>query len=279
MHNATNIPLENVENKKADVETLKNASPNETDRKIPDISPKDDKNSKESRKISQDIFPQQSQMARFSAMEKSIMLEFEDVISDSLRNKCMQGPPAEIVFKEGVEVRPLHINIARPLPIHMKQEADKTLQKYIDEQIIVPVDHPTTWLSPAFWVGKADKKSVRLVTDFSHINKYIERNTHAFAAATECIQAIPKGTTLFCSCDCLSGYFQVPLSEKASEMTTFLLPNGKFKYLRAPMGLSNSSDEFLRRSDSALVNCRQFTVKLVDDLLIHARNENRSLPR
>ena len=155
MHNATNIPLENVENKKADVETLKNASPNETDRKIPDISPKDDKNSKESRKISQDIFPQQSQLARFSAMEKSIMLEFEDVISDSLRNKCMQGPPAEIVFKEGVEVRPLHINIARPLPIHMKQEADKTLQKYIDEQIIVPVDHPTTWLSPAFWVGWA----------------------------------------------------------------------------------------------------------------------------
>ena len=279
MHNATNIPLENVENKKADIETLKNASPNKTDRKNPDIPPKDDKNSKESRKISQDIFPQQSQLARFSAMEKSIMLEFEDVISDSLRNKCMQGPPAEIVFKEGVEVRPLHINIARPLPIHMKQEADKTLQKYIDEQIIVPVDHPTTWLSPAFWVGKADKKSVRLVTDFSHINKYIERNTHAFAAATECIQAIPKGTALFCSCDCLSGYFQVPLSEKASEMTTFLLPNGKFKYLRAPMGLSNSSDEFLRRSDSALVNCRQFTVKLVDDLLIHARNEKELMER
>ena len=276
LHKTTNIPLEN---QTTDVETQKNAPHTDADRKIPDNPPKDDTNSKESRKISQDIFPQQSQLARFSAMEKSIMQEFEDVISDSLRNKCMQGPPAEIVFKEGVDVKPLHINIARPLPIHMKEEADKTLQKYIDEQIIVAVDHPTTWLSPAFWVAKADKKSVRLVSDFSHINKYIQRNTHAFAAATECIQAIPKGTAYFCSCDCLSGYFQIPLSEKASELTTFLLPNGKFKYLRCPMGLSNSSDEFLRRSDAALVNCKSFTIKLVDDLLIHAKDEKELMDR
>ena len=276
LHKTTNIPLEN---QTTDDETQKNAPHTDTDRKIPDNPPKDDTNSKESRKISQDIFPQQSQLARFSAMEKSIMQEFEDVISDSLRNKCMQGPPAEIVFKEGVDVKPLHINIARPLPIHMKEEADKTLQKYIDEQIIVAVDHPTTWLSPAFWVAKADKKSVRLVSDFSHINKYIQRNTHAFAAATECIQAIPKGTAYFCSCDCLSGYFQIPLSEKASELTTFLLPNGKFKYLRCPMGLSNSSDEFLRRSDAALVNCKSFTIKLVDDLLIHAKDEKELMDR
>ena len=228
---------------------------------------------------SHDIFPQQSQIARFTAMEKTIMKEFPDVISDSLRNKCMRGPPAEIVFKEGVEVKPLHINIARPLPIHMKEEADKTLQKYIDEQIIVEVNHPTTWLSPAFWVGKADKKSVRLVTDFSHINQFIERNNHPFAAAAECIQAIPQGTKIFCSADCLSGYFQIPLSDKASELTTFLLPNGKFKYLRCPMGLSNSSDEFLRRSDSALLNCKEFTIKLVDDLLIYARNEQELMGR
>ena len=107
-------------------------------------------------------------------MELAIMEEFDDVISDSLKHKRMSGAPAEIKFKEGVTINPLHINIARPLPIHMKKEADLTLNKYIKEGIIEPVNYPTTWLSPAFWVAKGDKKSVRLVTDYKEINKYIE---------------------------------------------------------------------------------------------------------
>ena len=80
-----------------------------------------------------DFFPQTNQNERFKAMELAIMEEFDDVISDSLKHKRMSGAPAEIKFKEGVTINPLHINIARPLPIHMKKEADLTLNKYIKE--------------------------------------------------------------------------------------------------------------------------------------------------
>ena len=226
-----------------------------------------------------DYFPQKDPKARYKAMENVILSEFEDVISDSLKQKRMEGPPAEIHFKKGVEIKPLHVSIARPMPIHMKEEADKTLQKYISEGVIVPVSHPTSWLSPAFWVAKGDGKSVRLVTDFSYINKYIQRNTQPFASAADCLKNIPSGTKLFCFADCLSGYYQVPLSARSSELTTFLLPSGKYKYLSSPMGLANSSDEFLIRSDSAIASCKEFTIKLVDDLLIHARNEQELMDR
>ena len=226
-----------------------------------------------------DFFPQSNQNDRFKAMENAIMEEFQDVISDCLKHKRMSGAPAEITFKEGVSIKPLHINIARPLPIHMKREADMTLNKYIKEGIIEPVNYPTTWLSPAFWVAKGDKKSVRLVTDYKEINKYIERNVHPFASAADCIKQIPDGTKYFCSADCLSGYYQVPLSSSASDLTTFLLPNGKFRYLSCPMGLANSSDEFLLRSDAALANCKEFCIKLVDDLLIHAKTEKELMQR
>ena len=221
----------------------------------------------------------QSNPINFSELEKIILLEFEDVISDSLKHKRMGGAPAEIYFKAGIEIKPLHITIARPLPLHMKEEADKTLKKYISEGIIEAVNRPTTWLSPAFWVAKQDKKSVRLVTDFSYINKYIQRNVHPFASAADCLKNIPSGTKFFCFADCLSGYYQVPLSEAASELTTFLLPNGKFKYLSSPMGLANSSDEFLIRSDSAILHCKEFTIKLVDDLLIHAKSITELMDR
>ena len=156
--------------------------------------------------------------------ESSGLMLFQDVISDCLKHKRMSGAPAEIKFKEGVTINPLHINIARPLPIHMKKEADLTLNKYIKEGIIEPVNYPTTWLSPAFWVAKGDKKSVRLVTDYKEINKYIECNVHPFASAADCIKQIPDGTKYFCSADCLSGYYQVPLSSSASDLTTFFEP-------------------------------------------------------
>ena len=107
-----------------------------------------------------DETPSPSEMKKFSAMEAVIMDEFHDVISDQLTpSRRIAGPPAEIVFKQGIEVKPIHISIARPVPIHLRAEADKTLEKYIREGVLVPVGFPTEWLSPGMWVQKSDKKS------------------------------------------------------------------------------------------------------------------------
>ena len=65
------------------------------------------------------------------------------------------------------------------------------------------------------------------------------------------------------------GYFQIPLDEEASRLTTFILPSGRFRYLRAPMGLSSSSDEWCRHSDR-VVEGFPWCKKIVDDILIWA---------
>ena len=72
--------------------------------------------------------------------------------------------------------------------------------------------------------------------------------------------------------DCLSGYFQMELSEEAQDLTTFLLPSGRYKFCRAPMGMSCSADEWNRRSDEALFNGGHISgvMKIVDDILICA---------
>ena len=69
--------------------------------------------------------------------------------------------------------------------------------------------------------------------------------------------------------DCVWGYFQLALSEQDSFKTTFLLPQGRFRYLRAPMGLSASSDEWCRRSD-IVVESLPFAKKIVDDIIVWA---------
>jgi hypothetical protein len=145
-----------------------------------------------------DTMPTKSQQAKFSALEKIIIAEFHDVISDVLTpSHRIKGPPVDIIFKKGVDVRPIHINIARPLPLNFKPIAEKTLAKYISEGILKPVDHATEWLSPGFWTPKANGQDLRLVTDFSHINQFLLRDVTPFASASDCLMQIPSGTTHF----------------------------------------------------------------------------------
>ena len=67
----------------------------------------------------------------------------------------------------------------------------------------------------------------------------------------------------------MNGYFQIALDEESSLLTTFLLPSGRYRYLRILQGLNASSDEWCRRSD-AVVDGLIWAKKIVDDILIWA---------
>ena len=61
-------------------------------------------------------------------------------------------------------------------------------------------------------------------------------------------------------------------------MTTFLLPQGKFRYLRAPMGLNASSDEWCCQSD-VIIEGLDWARKIVDDTLIWAEDMEELMRR
>ena len=96
---------------------------------------------------------------------------------------------------------------------------------------------------------KADGKWVCLVTNFTALNRFIQRPTHPFPSTREIIEAIPQEAKLSCKLDAVHGYFQLALDEQSSKLTTFLIHQGRFRYLRALMGLNASSDEWCRQSD------------------------------
>ena len=76
---------------------------------------------------------------------------------------------------------------------------------------------------------------------------------------------------MFAKLDAVHGYFQLGLDKESSKVTTFLLPQGKFRYLRAPMGLNASSDEWCYQSD-VLIRGISWARKIVDDTLIWAED-------
>jgi hypothetical protein len=68
---------------------------------------------------------------------------------------------------------------------------------------------------------------------------------HPFPSPRDAVKNIKPESQWFCSFDALSGYYQIQLDEESSFLTTFLLPQGRFCFLGAPMGMKNSSDVFV----------------------------------
>ena len=108
-----------------------------------------------------------------------------------------------------------------------------------------------------------------MVTDFTGLNEFVQRPVHPFPSVGEIVQSVPSTAKFFAKLDAVHGYFQLALDEESSKLTTFLLPSGRYRYLRAPMGLSASSDEWCRCSDW-IVEGLPWAMKIVDDTLVWA---------
>ena len=150
----------------------------------------------------------------------------------------------------------------------MQEAAEREVKKLTEHGILEKVEpqEKTAWISPAFFVPKPNDE-LRLVTDFTKLNEFVVRPVHPFMCTKEILNSIEAGSKVFCAIDCVKGYFQVQLDEESSRLTTMLLPWERYRYKRAPMGLSCSSDEWCARSDKALEGIGG-CLKLVDDILV-----------
>ena len=101
---------------------------------------------------------------------------------------------------------------------------------------------------------------------------------HPFPKCLNVINNIPSDSKHFAKLDAVRGYYQIPLDEESSKLTTFLLPSGHYRFKCAPMGLNASSDEFCRRTDEA-IQVIPWISKIVDDIIIYAPDKETLLQR
>ena len=89
---------------------------------------------------------------------------------------------------------------------------------------------------------------------------------------------LPTSARKFATLDAKAGYWQIPLDEASQELTTFITPWGRYKFLRNPMGLTSAQDEYCRRGDEALAGLDHLR-KVVDDILIFGESNQELLTR
>ena len=198
--------------------------------------------------------------------------EFQDVFSENEDNLTpMHGPPMHIhIRRDKTGYKPLKMKVARKTPKHFQAKADVFIDTLLKAGIIcrVPTNENVEWCSPGFFVPRPNGK-VRLVTDYRQINQFIDRPVHPFPSCKDILRNIKPDSQWFLKFDAVLGYFQIPLDEESSKLTTFLIESGRYRFLRAPMGLIPSSDYFCERTDLAFATVIDL-LKIVDDGLLQA---------
>ena len=216
---------------------------------------------------------QQSANALHTSSPESLddlLSEFQDVFNEETVTP-MAGDPMHIhIRKDRDGYRPLRTKIARKTPKHFQKEAEKLIQHFVDSGVIVkvPANENVEWCSPGFFVPKPNGK-VRLVVDYRQINKFIDRPVHPFPSCRDILHNIKSDSRWFLKFDAAWGYYQMPLDEESSRLTTFLVESGRYRFTRVPLGLNPSSDYFCERSDLAFDTVTDL-LKIVDDGLIQA---------
>ena len=170
----------------------------------------------------------------------------------------------------------------RKVPIAMKEEVKKELNRMEGLGVIEKVEEATEWVS-AMVAAKKKNGEVRICIDPRDLNKALMRPHHPMTTIEEVIHDI-SGATIFSTLDAKSGFWQIPLAKESKKYTTFNTPFGRYQFSRLPFGL-NSSSEVFQRTMEQLFSGYPCSI-MVDDILVwgktsdeHDRNLEAALQR
>jgi hypothetical protein len=82
--------------------------------------------------------------------------------------------------------------------------------------------------------------TVQYLADFRRLNLQLERCPYPIPKISTLLQGIPK-FFMVSSLDMNMGYYSTVLEEATSKYTALVVPWGKFRFLRLPMGISGSN--------------------------------------
>ena len=139
-----------------------------------------------------------------------------------------------IELVEGAEP---HKEAFRRLNPEKRASADQQVEDLLKLGMISPSDSP--FASGVVMVKKTDG-SYRMCIDFRNLNSVTKKDAFPLPRIDETLDRLGDAK-YFSTLDMGSGFWQVPLVERAKERTAFVTHRGQFQWNRMPFGLCNAN--------------------------------------
>ncbi len=135
----------------------------------------------------------------------------------------------------------------------------------LENNIAVP--SYSSWSSPCLLVKKSDS-TFRFCTDFRRVNAITKPDSYPLPRMEDCVDRV--GNAAFVTkIDLLKGYWQVPLTERAKEISAFVTSDHFLNYTVMAFGLRNAPATFQRLINRVIEGMRNVEAYL-DDLVIYS---------
>lgn len=163
------------------------------------------------------------------------------------------------------------IHPARKFPIHLKDELKQELDRMESIDVIEKVSKPTDWVS-SLTISRKSNGKLRVCLDPRDLNKACKRTFHKTPTLEETTHKL-HGARVFSKLDARHGYWSIVLSDKASHLTTFNSPFGRYRFKRLPFGLKVAQDVFQEKMDFILSRCPG-TINIADDIIVYGKDDD-----
>ena len=144
-----------------------------------------------------------------------------------------------------------------------KQEVSHLCKEGVMERV-----SRSEWGSPGFMIPKKDR-TVRFLGDYREVNKRLVREPFPIPKIQDLLLGL-EGFMFVTTLDLNMGYYHIELSPFSQDVCTIVLPWGKYRMKRLPMGLCNSPDIFQEKMAS-LMDGLQYVRTYIDDLLVFTK--------
>ena len=169
--------------------------------------------------------------------------------------------------------KPIKQHPYRMNPLKRKYLQDEV--KYLLENDFIEPSQ-SNYSSPCILVPKSNG-TYRMCTDYRKVNSVTKTDSFPIPRIDDCIDKVgnSKYVTKF---DLLKGFWQVPLTDRAKEVSAFATPNGLYQYKVMPFGMKNSPATFQRLLNNVICGldgCDAY----IDDVIIYSDSWSDHLER
>ena len=176
--------------------------------------------------------------------------------------------PVQYHIRVDPTVKPV-IDPTRRVPVALRVKVEEELDRMQQIGVIEPVEQPTEWVSSMVTIVKPNK--LRICIDLRRLNEAVLREHYPLLTVEEVVSRIP-GAKYFSTFDAVSGFWQIPLDEASSRLTTFNTPFGRYKFNRLPFGISSAPEVFQRVMHQMFDSIDGCEI-IVDDILVWGATE------